>query len=68
MDVRIDPDLCEGHGVCMVICPEVFDLGDDDETRVLIPRPAADLLPQVIAAAEACPKAAIRLSEPDATR
>ncbi len=28
MKVHIDKDLCQGHGQCVILCPEVFD---DDE-------------------------------------
>mgnify|MGYP001818120629 FL=1 len=28
MKVRIDKDACQGHGQCVILCPEVFE---DDE-------------------------------------
>lgn len=27
---KVDPDLCIGCGLCSEICPEVFEMGDDD--------------------------------------
>lgn len=29
MKIRIDRTICQGHGQCVILCPEVFD--DDDE-------------------------------------
>jgi ferredoxin len=27
--VTVDEDRCAGHGMCLTLCPEVFDLSDD---------------------------------------
>ncbi|MGB8407063.1 MAG: ferredoxin [Mycobacterium sp.] len=27
--IAIDPQLCEGHGLCIELAPEVFQLGQD---------------------------------------
>ncbi len=29
MRVTVDEDRCAGHGMCLTLCPEVFDLTDD---------------------------------------
>lgn len=29
MRVAVDEDRCAGHGMCLTLCPEVFDLSDD---------------------------------------
>jgi ferredoxin len=29
MKVTVDEDRCAGHGMCLTLCPEVFDLTDD---------------------------------------
>lgn len=29
MRVVVDEDRCAGHGMCLTLCPEVFDLTDD---------------------------------------
>lgn len=29
MRVGVDEDRCAGHGMCLTLCPEVFDLSDD---------------------------------------
>ena len=57
--VQIDEDACAAHGDCVDIAPEVFVL--EDIARVIGDGPDALLL----AAAEACPSAAIRIVEPE---
>jgi ferredoxin len=51
----IDEDACAAHGDCVELAPDVFEL--DDVARVIGTGPD-DLM---VAAAEACPSAAIRL-------
>lgn len=29
MRVTVDEDRCAGHGMCLTLCPEVFDMTDD---------------------------------------
>ncbi|OBB21943.1 ferredoxin [Mycolicibacterium peregrinum] len=29
MKVRVDEDRCAGHGMCLTLCPEVFEMSDD---------------------------------------
>ena len=60
MKVTVDEDRCDAHGVCVEACPEVFALGDDDDTAtVLVPSPDESLRAAVNQAAAVCPKAAI---------
>jgi ferredoxin len=51
--VQIDEDACAAHGDCVDVAPDVFELGDI--ARVVGTAPDDVLL----AAAEACPSAAI---------
>ena len=30
MKVTVDEDRCRGHGMCLTLCPEVFQMHDDD--------------------------------------
>jgi ferredoxin len=60
--VQVDPQLCEGHALCVEIAPEVFDLGDDDVANC-VERPPKELLHQVRAAVDACPRGAISVTE-----
>ncbi|MDF5756428.1 ferredoxin [Spongiactinospora sp. TRM90649] len=63
MQVEVDPMVCEANGVCTGLAPEVFELDDDDELRVLLPEPPAHLADRVRHAVRSCPKAALSLSE-----
>ena len=29
MKVKVDEDRCAGHGMCLTLCPEVFEMTDD---------------------------------------
>ena len=29
MKVTVDEDRCRGHGMCLTLCPEVFEMHDD---------------------------------------
>lgn len=49
----VDPNSCAGHGDCVDIAPEVFDL---DDVATVIGSGPPDL---VLKAAEACPAVAI---------
>jgi len=55
----VDPNACSAHGDCEDIAPEVFHL--DDVAEVVGTGPD-DL---IMAAAEACPSAAIRVIDKD---
>jgi ferredoxin len=62
--VRVDPRLCEGHGICMELAPDVFDLGDDDIANVTDEHPDERFRAKVAAAAAACPRQAIVVTQP----
>jgi ferredoxin len=62
MKVVVDFDACAAHGDCVVVAPEIFDLGEDDEVvTVLDPEPSEDLRAALQNAVDACPMAAIRI-------
>jgi ferredoxin len=61
MKIEVSHDRCEGHGKCVTAAPEVFELGDDDLSRVKVAGgvvPAA-LEEKVRAAIRLCPRQAI---------
>jgi len=58
MQVRVDVEVCTGCGVCVELCPEVFDLRDDVSV-VLVDEVPEDLADVVREAADACPTEAI---------
>lgn len=59
MKVGVNEDMCEGHGKCEKAAPEVFKLGDDELSHVLIEDVPEDLRPQVERAIRLCPRQAI---------
>ena len=64
MRIRIDPDLCQVHGVCESEAPDVFvvEKGADIVT-VLDPTPGEEQRAAVLAAVEYCPTRAIIIDE-----
>jgi len=61
MKVVVDYDLCEGNAVCMKVCPEVFEVRDDDRAHLLVERPGVELRVMVEAAVRRCPRQAISI-------
>lgn len=62
MKVRVDTDLCAGFGICVGICPEVFQLHDDGYAMVLVDAVPTELEDLVERAASQCPARAIFVS------
>ena len=62
MKVRVDMNLCQSHGECVLAAPDVFELGDDD---VLVWKEDVDesRRAEVEDAVNACPMMAIRIDE-----
>ena len=63
MRVRVDNTLCESNGVCVKLCPEVFELDDDDDLLILIENPGVELREKLEHAVARCPRQALRLEE-----
>jgi ferredoxin len=64
--VEVDRVTCEGHALCLVYAPEVFDM-DDEERAVIRQSPVPEALRAGVEdAAGQCPVQAIRLHEVDA--
>lgn len=66
MKVSVDPEICAGFGICVGICPEVFELHDDGYATVLVGEVPAELEDLVRRAASQCPAQAISVSEESA--
>lgn len=60
MKVLVDLDTCDGNGVCMSICREVFDVRDDG-LHLLQEQPSDELRDKLIGAEVSCPTGAIRI-------
>ena len=65
MKVKVDFDVCEGHGTCVDACPEVFQIGDEDDVvRILDEEPSdPDVQEKARRAEGVCPVGAIEISE-----
>lgn len=59
MKVVVNADMCEGHAKCEMAAPEVFEVGDDDVSRVLIDDVPEELREKVDRAIRLCPRQAI---------
>lgn len=58
MKVVVDLDTCDGNGVCMSICREVFDVREDG-LHVLAESPGDELREKLKGAEVSCPTQAI---------
>ena len=63
MKVRVDKEICAGFGVCLGLCPEVFELHDDGYATVLVGEVPPELEDMVRKAAVQCPSNAITVSD-----
>ena len=62
MKVSVDLDTCDGNGVCMSICHEVFDV-QEDGLHLLQDTPSAELREQLKGAEVSCPTQAITVED-----
>ena len=64
MRIRVDFDLCQGHGVCRNEAPEVFGVDTERQHVVLLDeRPPEALREKVRAAVRFCPTRALSIEE-----
>ena len=61
--VVIDRDLCQGHAVCTAEAPEIFELAEGGEVRVLQDAPRRELRRKAECAARYCPNHVIRIED-----
>ncbi len=59
MKLRIDSDLCQGHGQCNLICPEIFQFDEQGFARVTDERVPQRLIDDVARAVLNCPERAV---------
>ncbi|MGC4933944.1 ferredoxin [Gordonia sp. DT30] len=64
MRIEIDLDLCQGHGMCEMEAPEVFET-HHDHAEILDKEPDDSLREQVLAAVQYCPTQALRIASPE---
>jgi ferredoxin len=59
MKVTVDDQRCRGHGVCITLCTEVFQLNDDGYSEVQVPEVPDGLEESARQAIADCPEQAI---------
>lgn len=60
MRVRVDADLCQGHGMCAAMAPDIYQVDDESGFNVMGEFVVPDThLDAVERGAEACPERAI---------
>jgi ferredoxin len=57
----VDQELCTGCGTCESLCPDVFQLGDDDKSHVINEEGCNGCDCQEVV--DSCPEGAISLEE-----
>jgi ferredoxin len=62
MKVSVDLDTCDGNGVCMSICHEVFEV-QEDGLHLLQGEPRPELREKLIGAEVSCPTQAITVKD-----
>ncbi|WP_369258928.1 ferredoxin [Geodermatophilus amargosae] len=65
MRISIDRSLCQGHGRCYDLAPDLFGADDEGYSALLVPdgRVAAELEDDARLAADNCPEAAVLLHQ-----
>jgi ferredoxin len=63
MRIIVNRDLCEGNGVCAQVAPEVFEVGDDDQVKVLVEQPGKERHAKIVEAVRRCPRQALAVEE-----
>ena len=65
MKVHVDPERCQGHTLCAMIAPQVFQLDEIDghSTAIIDGEIPADLQEKAREAVRSCPEQAISISE-----
>jgi ferredoxin len=61
MKVRVDTNLCVGHGRCYVLAPDVFGSDDFGHCEILVDEVDGPLADQARVGVENCPERAISL-------
>ena len=59
MKASVDQDTCISCGVCVSMCPDVFQFNDDDKSEAIVDEVPESLQEDAVAARDACPVSAI---------
>ncbi len=63
MKVKIDHELCAGDAICAELCPEVFEMQDDDKAHVIVDEVPEGSEECVQDAIDSCPESCIEIVE-----
>ena len=63
MKAIVDEDLCLGCGICVDVCPEVFEMGEGDKAKVKVSPVPPEKESSCRDAAEQCPESAIKIED-----
>jgi ferredoxin len=63
MRIDVDLDLCQGHAMCQLEAPEVFEVPKRSTVIILDDTPPAALRPRVERAVRNCPTQALSIVE-----
>ncbi len=63
MKVKVNTDICAGFGVCLGLCPEVFEIHDDGYAVVLVSEVPPEHEDAVSQAVTQCPAGALSIDE-----
>ncbi|WP_405885199.1 ferredoxin [Streptomyces sp. NBC_01136] len=63
MKVRVDPERCQGHTLCAMRAPDIFELSEiDGHSSVIKEEVSDDQQDEAIEAVRSCPERAIFIS------
>lgn len=63
--VQVDADLCQGHAMCEMEAPDVFQVPKRGTVEILDPEPPEEMREDVERAVEMCPTQALFIEEKD---
>lgn len=63
MKIHVDYDLCEANARCMQVCPEAFEVDDEDNLHLKQETVTDALRTKIEEAVRICPRQAISLTE-----
>lgn len=63
MKAIVDKGLCLGCGISAEVCPEVFEMGDDNKAQVNVDPVPSKAEASCREAADQCPESAIKIEE-----